>query len=129
APAQPRPSLMRALVTGAAGFIGAHVVQALMAEGVDVVAFDRVAPPADVEFIRGDVLDADGVRRAVEGCDAIFHLAAVYSYARADAALMEAVNVDGVRNVLEAAAARGGRVRRIVHTSSCATCGPVTGRV
>ncbi len=118
---------MRALVTGAAGFIGAHVVQALLAEGAEVVAFDRVAPPIDVEFIRGDVLDADGVRRAVDGCEVVFHLAAVYSYARADAAVMRAVNVDGVRNVLEAAA-RGGRARRIVHTSSCATCGPVTGR-
>ncbi|HWE32111.1 MAG TPA: NAD-dependent epimerase/dehydratase family protein [Solirubrobacteraceae bacterium] len=118
---------MRALVTGAAGFIGAHVVSALRRDGAEVVAFDRVPPPADVEFIRGDVLDADAVRRAVDGCDAIFHLAAVYSYARADAAVMRAVNVDGVRNVLEAAA-RSDRVRRIVHTSSCATCGPVTGR-
>ncbi len=118
---------MRALVTGAAGFIGAHVVRALVAGGAEVLAFDRVPPPADVEFIRGDVLDADAVRRAIVGCDAIFHLAAVYSYARADAALMRAVNVDGVRNVLDAAA-REDRVRRVVHTSSCATCGPVTGR-
>jgi dihydroflavonol-4-reductase len=118
---------MRALVTGAAGFIGAHVVGALRGEGAEVIAFDRVPPPADVEFIRGDVLDPDAVRRAVDGCDTIFHLAAVYSYARADAALMRAVNVDGVRNVLDAAV-RGNRVRRVVHTSSCATCGPVTGR-
>jgi dihydroflavonol-4-reductase len=118
---------MRALVTGAAGFIGARVVSALLADGAEVVAFDRVSPPGDVEFIRGDVLDGDAVRRAVDGCEAVFHLAAVYSYARADAALMRAVNVDGVRNVLDAAA-RGDRVRRVVHTSSCATCGPVTGR-
>jgi len=118
---------MRALVTGAAGFIGSHVVAALTAEGADVVAFDRVPPPGDVEFVRGDVLDADTVRRALHGCDAVFHLAAVYSYARADAALMRAVNVEGTRNVLDAAL-RGDRVRRIVHTSSCATCGPVTGR-
>jgi dihydroflavonol-4-reductase len=118
---------MRALVTGAAGFIGAHLVDALLGEGAEVVAFDRVPPPADVEFIRGDVLDADAVRRAVDGCDAVFHLAAVYSYARADAALMRAVNVDGARNVLDAAG-RGDRVRRVVHTSSCATCGPVSGR-
>lgn len=122
---------MRALVTGAAGFIGAHVVGALVSEGVEVRAFDR-AGPADgtlsgaAEFVAGDVLDPDALRRAVEGCDAVFHLAAVYSYARADAALMEAVNVRGTRNVLDAGL-RGGR-RRIVLTSSCATCGPVPGR-
>jgi dihydroflavonol-4-reductase len=120
---------VRALVTGAAGFIGAHVVAALAAGGAQVRAFDRTPPdavPAGVDPVAGDVLDADAVRRALAGCDAVFHLAAVYSYARADAALMRAVNVEGTRVVLEAAA-RGGR-RRVVHTSSCATCGPVAGR-
>lgn len=122
---------MKALVTGAAGFIGAHVVTALAGAGATVRAFDR-ATPADgvlatgVESVAGDVLDADAVRRALDGCDAVFHLAAVYSYGRTDAAVMEAVNVRGTRTVLDAAA-RGPR-RRIVHTSSCATCGPVHGR-
>jgi dihydroflavonol-4-reductase len=74
----------------------------------------------------GDVLDPDAVRRAVEGCDAVFHLAAIYSYARRDAALMESVNVVGTRTVLDAA--MRGRRRRFVYTSSCATCGPVPGR-
>lgn len=82
--------------------------------------------PGAVEFVQGDVLDPDAVRSAVEGCDAVFHLAAVYSYARADAALMQAVNVRGTAVVLDAAV-RGMR-RRVVHTSSCATCGPVPGR-
>lgn len=123
---------MRALVTGACGFIGSHVVAALTDSGAEVRAFDLGQPEvgaemhAGVEFVRGDVLDADAVKRAVEGCDAVFHLAAVYSYARRDAALMHAVNVDGTRTVLDAAL-RGAR-RRIVHTSSCATCGPVRGR-
>ena len=72
------------------------------------------------------MLDPDAVRRALDGCDAVFHLAAVYSYARRDAALMESVNVRGTAVVLDAAA-RGTR-RRVVHTSSCATCGPVPGR-
>ncbi len=122
---------MRALVTGAAGFIGGHVVAALADEGAEVRAFDRSpsaagAFPDSVEFVRGDVLDFDAVRAAVEGCDAVFHLAAVYSYARGDAALMRVVNVGGTRTVLDAAL-RGQR-RRIVHTSSCATCGPVRGR-
>jgi dihydroflavonol-4-reductase len=107
------------------------VVAALDRAGAEVIAFDRTSPPEGllppaVEFARGDVLDADALRHAVEPCDAVFHLAAVYSYARRDAALMRAVNVDGTRIVLDAA--RRGRRRRIVHTSSCATCGPVPGR-
>jgi dihydroflavonol-4-reductase len=118
---------MRALVTGASGFVGRHVVSALIAGGWDVRAFDRQAPPtAEAEFVAGDVLDPDAVGRALDGCDALFHLAAVYSYARRDAALMESVNVDGTRVVIEAAVRAG--VRRIVHTSTCATCGPVAGR-
>ena len=122
---------MRALVTGAAGFIGAHVVAALAGGGAQVRALDRRPPlgrtwPDTVEFMLGDVLDADAMRRAVEGCDAVFHLAAVYSYARRDAALMRAVNVGGTLTVLDCAL-RGER-RRVVHTSSCATCGPAPGR-
>ena len=122
---------MKALVTGASGFIGSHVVTALASGGASVRALDhrRTAPgglPEGVEFVNGDVLDPDAVRRAVEGCDAVFHLAAVYSYARGETALMEAVNVRGTTTVLDAAV-RGPR-RRIVHTSSCATCGPVPGR-
>jgi dihydroflavonol-4-reductase len=118
---------MRALVTGASGFVGRHVVSALVARGASVRAFDRrPAPSSDVEFVAGDVLDADAVGRALEGCDALFHLAAVYSYARRDTALMESVNVEGTRVVAEAAVRAG--VPRIVHTSTCATCGPVPGR-
>lgn len=121
---------MKALVTGAAGFIGAHVVAALASAGAQVRALDRRpladAPPG-VEPIVGDVLDHDAIARALEGCDAVFHLAALYSYARADASAMQVINVEGTRVVLDAAA-RGGRRRRVVHTSSCATCGPVRGR-
>ena len=72
---------MRALVTGAAGFIGGHVVAALAGGGAQVRAFDRaLRPPGRCptrwSSCRGDVLDPDAVRRAVEGCDAVFHLAA-----------------------------------------------------
>lgn len=116
---------MRALVTGAAGFIGAHVAAALAAEGASVRAFDRQEPAglAIEEWAEGDVLDARALERAADGCDAIFHLAALYSYRRSDAERMMRVNVEGTRNVLSAA---GGR--RVVHTSSAATCGPVLGR-
>jgi dihydroflavonol-4-reductase len=62
----------------------------------------------------------------VRGCEVVVHTAARYSYDRADAKEMEAVNVRGTRNVLEAAAGAG--VRRLVVTSSSGTCGPVRGR-
>jgi dihydroflavonol-4-reductase len=117
---------VRALVTGAAGFIGSHVAAALAAAGVRVLAYDRREPaalPPGADFARGDVLDRDALRRALDGVDAVFHLAALYSYAPGDAAAMERINVEGTRTVLDAA----GR-RRVVHTSSCATCGPVAGR-
>jgi dihydroflavonol-4-reductase len=111
---------VRALVTGSTGFIGSHVVAALAAAGWEVREFDVRSPAG------GDVLDSDALARAARGCDAVFHLAAVYSFARAHARAMQAVNVDGTRAVLDAAARAG--VRRVVHTSSCATCGPVAGR-
>jgi dihydroflavonol-4-reductase len=120
---------LRVLVTGAAGFIGGHVVRALTAGGAEVRAFDRTRASDDdagVEWVNGDVLDGEAVRRAVADCDAICHLAAVYSYRRADAEPMRLVNIEGSRNVLDAAA-RGPR-RRVVYTSSCTTCGPVPGR-
>ncbi|MGH2850393.1 MAG: NAD-dependent epimerase/dehydratase family protein [Solirubrobacteraceae bacterium] len=117
---------MRALVTGASGFIGSHVVTAMTAAGASVRGFDAREPAslaATAEFARGDILDPDALRRALADCDAVIHVAAIYSYRRADAAAMERVNVEGTRAVLEAAGSR-----RIVHTSSCATCGPVRGR-
>lgn len=120
---------MRALVTGAAGFIGSHLVATLAAAGAEVRAFDRRAPewlPPGAEVAVGELLDAAALAQAMRDCDSVFHLAALYSYARADGTAMEAVNVEGTRAVLEQAA-RGTRCR-VVHTSSSATCGPVAGR-
>jgi dihydroflavonol-4-reductase len=99
-------------VSGASGFIGRHVARELREEGAEV-RDDWV-----------DLLDADRLRRAVAGCDAVVHVAALYSFT-APARELEAVNVQGTRNVLEAARRAGARV---VHTSTCATCGPVPGR-
>jgi dihydroflavonol-4-reductase len=109
---------VRALVTGAAGFIGSHVADALRGAGWEVHPFDRT--------LGDDVLDGAAVARAADGCDAVFHLAAVYSYARRDAAAMLRVNIEGTRTVLDAA--RRADVKRVVMTSSCSTCGPVPGR-
>jgi dihydroflavonol-4-reductase len=104
---------VKAYVTGATGFVGSHVVRELRERGAEVRA-DRV-----------DLLDAEGLARAVSGCDAVFHVAALYSY-DADPAMIERVNVEGTRNVIEACI-RGG-VTRLVHTSTAGTCGPVAGR-
>jgi dihydroflavonol-4-reductase len=104
---------VRAYVTGATGFVGSHVAAELRAQG------------AEVRDERIDLLDRDALARAVEGCDAVFHVAALYSYS-APAEELWRVNVEGTRAVLEASAAMG--VRRLVHTSTAGTCGPVPGR-
>lgn len=82
------------------------------------------AQGADVRDDWVDLLDSDRLHRTVEGCDVVFHVAALYSFT-APPRELEAVNVEGTRNVLGAARRAGARV---VHTSTCATCGPVTGR-
>jgi dihydroflavonol-4-reductase len=73
-----------------------------------------------------DLLDGAGLERAMAGCEAVVHVAALYSYERRDAAALARVNIEGTKSVL-AAAARAG-VSRIVHTSTCGTCGPAPGR-
>ncbi len=120
---------MDVLLTGASGFIGAHVADELVRRGAEVRAFCRSQPPPwarVAEWVCGDVTDGPALARAVRGCQAVIHAAALYSYSRADAPAMEAVNVEGTRNVLEAAA-RGG-IERVLVTSTSATCGPVPGR-
>jgi dihydroflavonol-4-reductase len=118
---------MKALVTGAAGFIGAHVVRELVHAGHDVRALHlptddtRNLRGLDVERVVGDVTDRDSVRRAVAGCDWVFHLAAIYALWTRDPSRMVRVNVDGTRIVLEEAERAG--VARVVHTSSIARFG------
>ncbi|MCA9588984.1 MAG: NAD-dependent epimerase/dehydratase family protein, partial [Myxococcales bacterium] len=91
---------MRALVTGAAGFIGSNVVRALVDRGHDVRAM--TLPHEDtrnlrglaVERLEGDVTDGDCMARAVRGVEVVFHLAAVFSLWERDAERMRRVNVD-----------------------------------
>ena len=118
------------VVTGADGFIGSHLVEHLVTLGADVRAFcyynsngshgwlDESDLRNEVEFVLGDVRDADSVDDAVKGCEMVFHLAALiaipYSY-RAPDSYVE-TNIRGTLNVLQAAVRHG--VARMVHTST-----------
>lgn len=116
--------MTRALVTGANGHIGANVVRELLADKFDVTAFVREGADLrgldglDVTLARGDIRDADAVRRAAEGCDVIYHLAAPYQvWARDPNAIIEPAIV-GTENVLRAASGK-----RVVVTGSCNAVG------
>jgi dihydroflavonol-4-reductase len=114
------------LVTGAGGFIGAHVAREMLAHGAEVRALVRPAGagrahvPAGCEEATGDLLDAASLDRAAAGCEAVLHVAAHYSLWRREAALVTRTNVEGTANVLRAAARAGART---VHCSSVATIG------
>lgn len=118
----------RVLVTGAEGFVGSHLVDALLEEGAVVRAFVHYDPfgrwgwlrdrGSDVEMHAGDVRDGDRVLSAMEGTEVVFHLAALigipYSY-QAPGSYVD-TNVRGTYNVLAAAQRQG--VERVVHTST-----------
>ena len=117
------------LVTGGAGFIGSHTVDALLARGARVTVLDdlssghRANLPASATFHEGSILDGDALARAVSDVDAVVHLAAEVSVAASvdDPAACHARNVEGTARVLEAARHAG--VRRVVFASSCAVYG------
>ena len=111
---------MTTAVTGATGHVGANLVRALLDDGRRVRAINRTYGPAldglDVDFVAVDILDPHAVRRAFEGVDVVYHLAALISVAGDRDGHVRATNVDGVRNVANAALDAG--VRRFVHCSS-----------
>jgi len=120
---------VRVLVTGATGFVGSHLVEALLARGDEVVGLirnpakaARVFTNQQPELVPGDLDDAAALRRAAEGADAVFHVAALTS-AR-DRAEFFAVNVTGTRNVLDASREAAPGLHRVVFVSSIAAVGP-----
>jgi NAD dependent epimerase/dehydratase len=122
----------KVLVTGAGGFIGSHLVEQLVAQGADVRAFveynslgswgwlEQSSPHVrdTIEIFSGDIRDAHAVRQAVQGCDTVFHLAALigipYSYLAPESYV--ATNITGTLNIVQAATDFG--VSRVVHTST-----------
>lgn len=120
------------LVTGADGFIGSHLVEELVLKGMSVRAFvlynsfgslgwlDEINPEIrqSIEIFAGDIRDPNGVRRAMQGCETVLHLAALiaipYSYHSPDTYID--TNIKGTLNILQAA--RDLEVKRIIHTST-----------
>ncbi len=120
---------MRVLVTGGAGFIGSHLVDALIARGDSVRILDNFSTGsmdnvnAAAELVQGDVSDWETVRTAVTDCDLVFHEAALVSvpYSIENPTLNHETNVTGTFNVFEAA--RQEEIRRVVYATSSAVYG------
>jgi farnesol dehydrogenase len=118
---------MRAVVTGATGFLGSRVARQLTEHGYDVRVLVRETSDlsrlngVDVERAIGDVTDRSSVLRAVDGADLVFHCAALVELGPRDRSRLEQVNVGGTRNVLEAAVDNDAIA---VHVSSVSALGP-----
>ena len=116
-----------ALITGASGFVGANLVEAVTAHGWTARALHRKSSSlkalAGLQYQSaiGDILDPASLQLAMQGVDVVFHVAAVADYWRSSKDKMMAANVDGTRHVLAAAQANG--VQRVVFTSSVAALG------
>jgi dihydroflavonol-4-reductase len=117
---------MRLFLTGATGFVGAHVARAAAAQGAQLRLLTRAKSntknlPKDAEVVVGDLREPATFAAALQGCDAVVHVAADYRLWVPDPAEMYKANVEGTRELLRLAREAG--VRRVVYTSSVATMG------
>ncbi len=119
-------------MTGGAGFIGSHLVDALLSKGIRVKVLDNLSTghlsnldgvSSKIDFIKGDICDRAAVEAAADGCDVIFHQAAVVSVPQTvkDPIGSAAVNISGTLMILDVARAKG--VSRVILASSCAVYG------
>ena len=118
---------MKAFITGATGFVGSHVARALAAQGADlrllVRSKSRLDNIADLraETATGDLREPQSLKKAMQGCEFVFHVAADYRLWVRDPEQMYRSNVEGTRAIIQAAQESG--VRRVIYTSSVATMG------
>ncbi len=121
---------MKALVTGANGLIGSNLVNELTSNGFQVKSFVRNGSNLEslsginTEFCYGDILNYDSLLKAAEGCDIIFHTAALYTYSKYSPEQILNTGIEGTRNVMNAANAAG--INTVVLTSSSAVLGSGT---
>ena len=118
---------MKVLVTGATGFIGGNLARELWRLGYEVRALVRpgsnqlTIEGTGILPVEGDILDRPSIERAVKGCEAVFHVAAAYTFWSRDPSKVYRTNVEGTVNVLQAATKAG--VSRTVYTSTVGTIG------
>ena len=118
---------MRALVTGGTGFIGSHVVRKLLAEKIPVRCLIRASSKRknldglEVEYVLGDLQDANSLKLALKDCDMLFHVAADYRLWALHPEEMDRINVQGTSELFKAAGEGG--VQKIIYTSSVAAVG------
>lgn len=122
---------MKIFITGATGYIGHHLALTAAQRGYSVSALvrslksDRLPLHPAIQLHQGDVTDYESVVRAMQGCDAVLHAAALARLWHKDESLFYKINVQGTENVLKASIQQG--INRFVFTSSCAVLGPSNG--
>ena len=109
------------LVIGGSGFIGSHIVNELMHRGNTVRVYDRAPFPSDeaispTEMVEGDILDFHKLSDAMEGCDRVFHLAAIPQLWHRDLEIFDAINRQGTENVIQAA--KNTQIKQLIYTST-----------
>jgi dihydroflavonol-4-reductase len=121
---------VKALLTGGTGFVGCHVARELVARGVSVRALARPNSRKDnladldprlLEIVNGDLTDAASLREALKGCDTLYHVAADYRLWARDPNELYRANVDGTRDLLQAALDAG--IQKVVYTSTVGALG------
>jgi nucleoside-diphosphate-sugar epimerase len=119
---------MKLLITGSTGYIGHKLALAAAAKGYDVHVLlrncnapNRPVHPA-IHYFNGDITQPDTIQPAIQGCDAVLHAAALAQLWNKDRKLFYKVNVEGTKNMLQAA--QDGNVKKFVFTSTAAVLGP-----
>ncbi len=123
---------MAILITGATGYIGSLLTVKLADTGEDIRILCRSIPALpefqrqNIRFIKGDITDPASLEKAMDGVQQVYHMAAYARLWAKDPAIFRQINVDGTRNVMEAAANAG--VEKIVYTSTAGVIGPSNGQ-